>query len=166
MDDEITQGAPEAADVPAAEDVTVPEPAGFEPPVAPEPEPVPEPPAAPEFEVPAPPPPPPAPAAPVAPPAPAAAPSASASPFGGGEKNKMVAGILAILLGSLGIHKFYLGYNKEGIILIAVTIVGSFLFGLGPMVASVIGLIEGVMYLTKTDADFEATYVTGQKPWF
>ena len=32
-----------------------------------------------------------------------------------GQKSKFIAGILAILLGSLGIHNFYLGYNSKGI---------------------------------------------------
>ncbi len=40
------------------------------------------------------------------------------SEFGGPkpENKKIAAGILAILIGVFGIHKFYLGYNKEGII--------------------------------------------------
>jgi len=87
------------------------------------------------------------------------------SPFGG-EKNKLVAGILAILLGSLGIHKFYLGYTTAGIIMLVVTIVGSFLFGLGPLAMWVVGVIEGIIYLTKSDQDFYNTYVVNQKPWF
>jgi len=108
-----------------------------------------------------PPPPPPAPgyAAPTAPPQPGyAAPAAPA-----GDKQKMVAGILAILLGAFGVHKFYLGYNKEGIILLAVSLIS---FGMLAWVASIIGLVEGIMYLTKTDQEFYATYVAGRKPWF
>lgn len=75
----------------------------------------------------------------------------------------MAAGILAILLGSLGVHKFYLGYTKEGIIMLAVSIVS---FGTLAGVVGVIGLVEGILYLTKTDQDFSATYVTGRKAWF
>ena len=75
----------------------------------------------------------------------------------------MVAGILAILLGAFGIHKFYLGYTKEGIILLAVTLVS---FGALAFVTSIVGIVEGVMYLTKTDQDFYATYVAGRKAWF
>ena len=75
------------------------------------------------------------------------------------ENKKVVAGIFALLLGSLGIHKFYLGYTKEGIIQIVLTFVT---FGF----ASIIGLIEGIIYLTKTDEDFDKTYVEGRKGWF
>ncbi|TLN04709.1 NINE protein, partial [bacterium] len=82
-----------------------------------------------------------------------------------GEKSKVVAGILGILLGGLGIHKFYLGYNKEGIIMLAVSLLLSWT-GIAPAAVGLIGLIEGIIYLTKTDQDFYTTYVAGQKPWF
>jgi TM2 domain-containing membrane protein YozV len=79
---------------------------------------------------------------------------------GGGEPNKKVAaGVLGILLGAWGIHKFYLGYTKAGIIQIAATI---FTCGL----AGVIGLVEGIMYLTKSDEEFYQTYQAGKKEWF
>jgi TM2 domain-containing membrane protein YozV len=74
------------------------------------------------------------------------------------ENKKVAAGILGILIGALGIHKFYLGYTKEGIIQILLNL----LCGLG----SLIGLIEGIIYLTKTDEDFYQTYQVGRKPWF
>lgn len=80
---------------------------------------------------------------------------------------KLVVGILAIVLGSLGIHKFYLGYQTEGIIMLAVTlVVGGFTCGAGVGIMGIVGLIEGIIYLTKTDAEFDALYVTGRKPWF
>jgi TM2 domain-containing membrane protein YozV len=72
---------------------------------------------------------------------------------------KLVSGLLGILLGGLGVHKFYLGYTKEGIIQIVITI---FTCGIG----SVLGLIEGILYLTKSDAEFVSTYVVGRKGWF
>ena len=75
-----------------------------------------------------------------------------------GADKKVVAWVFGILLGGLGIHKFYLGYTKEGII----QIVLSLLCGIG----AIIGLIEGIIYLTKSDEEFVATYVTGKKPWF
>ena len=87
------------------------------------------------------------------------------TPIPGAEK-KMVAGILAILVGALGIHKFYLGYQKEGIIMLLVGVVGAPLCGIPTAIVGIIGIIEGVMYLTKSDAEFVATYVTGRKPWF
>lgn len=75
-----------------------------------------------------------------------------------GAEKKIPAGILGILIGGLGIHKFYLGYTKEGVIQILLC----FLCGLGGL----IGLIEGIIYLTKSDEEFVATYITGKKGWF
>lgn len=87
--------------------------------------------------------------------------------LGGDGNKKVLAGILAILLGSLGIHKFILGYNKEGIILLAVTlVVGFFTCGAGVGITGIVGLIEGIIYLTKSDEEFYNTYQVGQKPWF
>lgn len=84
-----------------------------------------------------------------------------------GENKKILAGVLAILLGSLGIHKFILGYNKEGIIMLAVTLVlGFFTCGIGASLMGIVGLIEGIMYLTKSDEEFYNTYQVGQKTWF
>ncbi|MDB4318771.1 TM2 domain-containing protein [Akkermansiaceae bacterium] len=85
------------------------------------------------------------------------------SPPPASEDKKVLAGILAILLGSLGIHKFVLGYQKEGIILLVITVVTC---GFGAMVTSIIGLIEGIIYLTKSDEEFRQTYVTNKKAWF
>ncbi len=82
---------------------------------------------------------------------------------------KLIAGILAIMLGSLGIHKFFLGYQKEGIIMLVVTIAGTIALCGVPVAAFVvgtIGLIEGILYLTKTDEEFVSTYLVGRKPWF
>lgn len=80
-----------------------------------------------------------------------------------GADKKIVAGILGILLGALGIHKFYLGYTKEGVIMLLVSVLT---LGFGGFVMGVIGLIEGILYLTKPDEEFVATYVTGKKGWF
>jgi TM2 domain-containing membrane protein YozV len=72
---------------------------------------------------------------------------------------KMVAGLLGILLGAWGIHKFYLGMTTAGIIQIVITVVTC---GAG----SIVGLIEGIIYLTKSDEDFHRQYVIEQKQWF
>jgi TM2 domain-containing membrane protein YozV len=80
---------------------------------------------------------------------------------------KIPAGILGILLGSLGIHKFILGYTKQGVIMLLVTLLGGlFTMGVASSVMGLIGLIEGIIYLTKNDAEFVSTYVTGKKGWF
>lgn len=83
------------------------------------------------------------------------------------ENKKVIAGILAIVLGSLGIHKFILGYNKEGIIMLAITLVlGIITCGIGASLMGIVGLIEGIIYLTKSDEEFYNTYQVGKKPWF
>jgi len=96
---------------------------------------------------------------------------AFASAGAGNENKKILAGILAIILGSLGIHKFILGYQKEGIILLIATVIGyaTMCIGIGAfivMATGLVGLIEGIIYLTKTDEDFYNTYQVGRKPWF
>ena len=80
-----------------------------------------------------------------------------------GTKDRVAAGLLGIFAGGLGIHKFYLGYNKEGIITLVISVATC---GVGAAVMSIIGLIEGIIYLTKSDEDFQYTYVDGYKGWF
>ena len=75
------------------------------------------------------------------------------------ENKKILAGILGIFLGSFGIHKFILGYNKEGIIQLILSIVSCGALG-------IIGLIEGIIYLTKSDEEFYYTYQVNKKGWF
>ena len=82
-------------------------------------------------------------------------------------KDHVAAGLLAIFLGSLGIHKFYLGYNTPGFIMLAVTIVGSiFSLGLAGLAMVVISIVEGVLYLSKSQTEFEQVYVFNKKEWF
>ena len=76
---------------------------------------------------------------------------------------KVLAGILGIILGGFGVHKFILGYQKEGIIMLVISVVTC---GFGYTVIGIIGLIEGIMYLTKSDEEFVDTYITNKKPWF
>ncbi len=82
-------------------------------------------------------------------------------------KSKVTAGVLGILLGALGVHKFYLGYSKEGLIMLLVSVLLAIpTFGLGPGAMGLVGFIEGIIYLTKSDADFAQTYVRNHKGWF
>lgn len=80
-----------------------------------------------------------------------------------GAEKKVVAGVLAILLGSLGIHKFYLGYTTAGLIMLLCTVLTCGFVG---TVMAVIGVIEGIIYLTKSDQEFVNTYITNKKEWF
>ncbi|MCM4167606.1 hypothetical protein KCTC52924_00891 [Arenibacter antarcticus] len=89
----------------------------------------------------------------------------------GGENKKILVGILAIVFGQLGVHKFILGYQKEGIIMLVTTVIGyaTMCFIIGSfivMATMIVGLIEGIIYLTKSDEEFYNTYQVGKKPWF
>ena len=67
-------------------------------------------------------------------------------------KSKMAAGLLAIFLGGLGIHNFYLGYNGKAVAQLLITLLSA---GFGAPIVAVWALIEGIMILTgsiKTDA--------------
>ena len=76
-----------------------------------------------------------------------------------GAEKKVTAGVLGILIGSLGVHRFYLGDTKGGILRIVISLVTC---GLG----SIIGLVEGIIYLTKSDEEFVETYINQKKAWF
>jgi TM2 domain-containing membrane protein YozV len=76
---------------------------------------------------------------------------------------KVPAGVCGILLGSLGVHKFVLGYTSQGLIMLLTTI---FTCGFAGIIWGIIGLIEGIIYLTKSDDEFAATYVVGKRAWF
>ena len=101
------------------------------------------------------------------------------------DSKRMAAGLCGILIGGLGIHKFVLGYALEGGILlgmnvagIVLTVVGAFggafccvpfvlmIFAVLPMISGIIGLVEGIIYLTKTDEEFVEIYQIGQRTWF
>lgn len=82
------------------------------------------------------------------------------------DNKKILAGVLGILLGWIGVHKFILGYNKEGVILLVLGILGFFTCGITSGISALIGLVEGIIYISKSDADFYNTYQAGKKPWF
>ncbi|MDD3129613.1 MAG: TM2 domain-containing protein [Candidatus Izemoplasmatales bacterium] len=63
-------------------------------------------------------------------------------------KSKLAAGLFGIFLGAFGIHNFYLGFTNKALAQLLLTVVGWIFFGLGPIVASIWGLIEGIMILT------------------
>lgn len=64
-------------------------------------------------------------------------------------RNRIVAALFAILLGGLGIHKFYLGRVGQGIL---------YLLFCWTLIPAVIGFIEGIIYLTMSDQEFESKY--------
>jgi len=76
-----------------------------------------------------------------------------------GADKKITAGILGLMFGGLGVHKFYLGYTAAGVIQLLASI-----FTCGIFV--IVGHIEGIIYLTKSDQEFVDTYVNGRREWF
>lgn len=93
-------------------------------------------------------------------------------------RTKVIAGVLGILVGGFGIHKFVIGAVVPGVIMLVVTLLGTCLFigagwlviglpcGLGPAAMGVIGFVEGILYLTKSDEDFNRIYLVGKRGWF
>lgn len=64
-------------------------------------------------------------------------------------KNRVTAGVLAILLGSFGAHKFYLGKTGIGVL---------YLLFCWTYIPCIIGFIEGISYLCQTDEKFWSKY--------
>ncbi len=64
-------------------------------------------------------------------------------------RSRVVAALLAIFLGSFGLHKFYLGKAMWGLI---------YLFFFWSFISGILGVIEGIMYLLMTDKEFESKY--------
>ena len=94
-------------------------------------------------------------------------------------KDKTVAGILAIFLGWLGIHHFYLGNKSKGLAFLIIQIVccfvtffGSFLGVVGlililpsygiSILLVIIGIIEGIILLCKDQDEFDSKYNQGR----
>ena len=90
-------------------------------------------------------------------------PSAPRFDAGAANSQKIAAGICGILIGGLGIHKFILGMTGPGLIMLLVTVLTC---GFGGIVMHIIGIIEGIVYLTKTDEQFYQTYMVEKKGWF
>ncbi len=76
-----------------------------------------------------------------------------------GAEKKLAAGLCGILIGGLGIHRFILGDTTGGLIRIGISVITC---GAG----GIIGLIEGIIYLTKSDQQFVDEYIVGKKAWF
>lgn len=64
-------------------------------------------------------------------------------------KNKLAAALLALLLGGIGAHKFYLGQGGLGILFILFCWTG---------IPAILGLIEGILMLASNDENFQIKY--------
>ncbi len=82
------------------------------------------------------------------------------------QKSKIVAGILALFFGPFGVHKFYLGCTAAGFITIILFVFGIALLGIPSLLIAIITFIEGILYLVKSDNEFEEKYVINKKCWF
>ena len=83
------------------------------------------------------------------------------------KSRRTTIGILAIIFGFLGVHKFMLGYKREGFILLAISIIGGVITcGVAIIVTDIIGIIEGIMILNKTPMEFKKTYIDKKTFWF
>jgi TM2 domain-containing membrane protein YozV len=83
-----------------------------------------------------------------------------------GNSKKLPAALFAFFLGAFGAHKFYLGYTKQGVIMLLCFLFGFILLGIPSFIIGVIAFIEFILYLVKSEEDFEKTYVIGKKGWF
>ena len=87
-------------------------------------------------------------------------------------RGRTAAAFFAIGTGLLGIHKFYLGYNTQGFLLIVTSFVClalSAIFpyaSIGTAVIFLVTITEGVLYLLQSDDQFYKTYVENRRPWF
>ena len=82
------------------------------------------------------------------------------------EKNKIVAAILAIIFGWVGVHKFYLNQNGAGAIMLLGSLTGVVLLAIPTMIFGIIAFIEALIYLTMSDGEFHRRYVAGDRSWF
>ena len=64
-------------------------------------------------------------------------------------RNRSIAALLAIFLGGIGAHKFYIGQTAQGVL---------YLLFFWTFIPAIVGLVEGVIYLTMTDDTFSAKY--------
>jgi TM2 domain-containing membrane protein YozV len=86
---------------------------------------------------------------------------------GNARATRMVASVIAFALGALGIHKFFLGYYLQGLILLGVTVIGFFVpWHLGSLFPIFVGIIESIIYFAQSDEQFVSRYLEGRRAWF
>jgi TM2 domain-containing membrane protein YozV len=82
------------------------------------------------------------------------------------EKSKIVAALLAFFLGAFGIHKFYLNCGGAGAVMLIIGLVGLIFVGIPTAIMGIISFIEMIIYLIKSDEEFNKKYVENKKCWF
>jgi len=76
---------------------------------------------------------------------------------------RVTAGIFGIVLGALGIHKFIIGRRAAGLVMLLLSLLSA---GMLFPIFAIIGLIEGIIYLTKSNDEFYSMYIEGKRSWF
>lgn len=85
---------------------------------------------------------------------------------------KIAAGVCGILFGTFGVHKFVAGLTAGAVTMLVISLCCALLAPftcitfLALPVMHVIGLIEGILYLTKSDAEFYNLYMVQKRQWF
>ena len=83
------------------------------------------------------------------------------------KRKRTTTGVMGIIFGFLGVHKFILGYTEEGFILLLVSVIGGIITcGLSILVTDLIGIIEGIIILSKTPEEFKRLYLDKTTGWF
>ena len=83
------------------------------------------------------------------------------------KRKRTTTGVMGIIFGFLGVHKFILGYTAEGFILLLVSVIGGIITcGLSIIVTDLIGIIEGIIILSKTPEEFKRLYLDKKTGWF
>ena len=71
-------------------------------------------------------------------------------------KSRGIAGLLAILMGWCGLHYFYIGKTSAGVLFLLIAILSC---GLLATITTIVSIIQGVLFFTSTQEEFEARWV-------
>lgn len=82
------------------------------------------------------------------------------------DRSRVAAAVLAIFVGAIGLHKFYIGKSSAGLAMLIVSVVGVVFAGIPTAIMHIIAVIEGIIYLLMSDDAFDRTHVNGPKAWF
>ena len=71
-------------------------------------------------------------------------------------RSRGIAGLLAILVGAIGVHYFYIGKTGAGVVFLLATLLSCGLLG---VVTEIVSLIQGILFFTSTQEEFESRWV-------
>ena len=82
----------------------------------------------------------------------------TAQQFGqyGQQASRGIAGLLAILVGAIGVHYFYIGKTGAGVVFLLATLLTCGFLG---VVTEIVSLIQGILFFTSTQEEFESRWV-------